>query len=461
MGIGSRPGLDSSIFRAYDIRGIYPTELDEGGAYKITRAIVKYIHPKKVAVGRDCRLAAPAVHRAVCQGFLDAGCEVWDCGVAATDMIAWASGARNFDVTINVTASHNPKEWIGMKIFKQGGEVVGGAGEIQKIGGIAADFNIQYPISNFQYEDIAKIDLLPQWIDHVLSFITPEAIKPLKVVVDAGNGVAGPIVRELFRRLPVELTEMCFEPDGNFPYHLPSPIEPKNTLALQEKVKEIGADLGIAFDGDADRMFLIDDTGQWVNGSETAALAMDALLAQDPSRVMLFNAICGWNVRDVIAKHQATAYRTMVGHAYIRKDMAKYSAYFGGEHSGHYFFQRNYNGDSGLIAAVVVLELVSRMSQPLSQLLLPYRRYFQIVETNFRVTDPKQVMQKLSEQYATGTTDWLDGVTVSYPDWWFNVRPSSNEPLLRLNVEAKSTELLRQKTDELTGLIKQLSPSSA
>ena len=448
MGISDRPGLDSSIFRAYDIRGIYPAELNEAGAYLIAKAIRQYSGCKKVVVGRDARLSAPAIHLAVCQGLLEAGCEVYDAGLTGTDMIAWATGALDFDIAINVTASHNPQEWIGLKVYSRGGEAVGGSGEIKAIGELArklSDVYIPRPLP-----ELNVIDLMPRWVGHVLSFIDVASIKPFKIVVDAGNGVAGPIVRELCKQLPLEMIELYFEPDGSFPHHLPSPIEQKNTIDLQAKVQELRADLGMAFDGDADRMFLVDNQGTWVNGSETTALVMDALLKQDPSRVVLYNAVCGWNVRDVIARYHATAYRTMVGHAYIRKDMAKYGAYFGGEHSGHYFFKDNYNGDSGLIAAVLVLELLSREGRPLSEVLQPYRQYYQIPETNSRVSDPQTVMKKLAEQYADGQVDWLDGLTVTYPDWWFSVRPSSNEPLLRLNVEAISQELLNKKATELS-----------
>jgi phosphomannomutase len=456
MGISDRPGLDASIFRAYDIRGVYPTELDEAGAYKIAQGIYQYLKPKRVGVGYDARLSAPAVQAAVCRGFADAGSEVVSFGMSGTDMVAWAAGAMDFDVTINVTASHNPKEWIGMKINQRGGEAVGGNGEIQEIGNIVADLNIQYPTSNFEYEGVAKIGLLPAWIDHVLSFIDSSVIKPLKIVVDAGNGVAGPIARELFKRLPIEVVELYFEPDGNFPHHLPSPIEPANVRDLQQRVLGERADLGIAFDGDADRMFLVDDQGRWVSGSETTALVLDELLAQDPKRIVIYNAICGWNVRDVVAKHNAIAYRSKVGHAYAKRDMKRYGACFAGEHSGHYFFKENYNGDSGLIAALVTLGLVSRDGRPLSQILQPYRKYFQIPETNFKVADSKAVMQRLAERYADGVVDWLDGLTVCYPDWWFNVRPSSNEPLLRLNVEAILEELLQGKAAELSAIIRDL-----
>ncbi|MFA5270054.1 MAG: phosphomannomutase/phosphoglucomutase [Patescibacteria group bacterium] len=451
MGISDRPGLNSSIFRAYDIRGVYPTELNEGGAYMVGKAIQRYTNCHTVAVGRDARLSAPAIHRAVCQGFRDSGCEVFDCGMAGTDMMNWAAGAKDFDVTISVTASHNPKEWIGMKLYKRGGIQIGGDGEVLAIGEVVTEED--YRPAEL---DMTKIDLLPDWIKHVLSFIDPAKIEPFKIVVDAGNGVAGPIVRELFRHLPVKIVEMYFEPDGNFPYHLPSPIEPQNVADLRQRVVIEKADLGIAFDGDADRMFLIDEQGEIVTGNETTAMVMDQLLKEDPSRIMLYGAIAGWNIRDVISKHHAVAYRTKVGTGFIKKDMQTRGAYFAGEHSGHYYFQRNYNGDSGLIAVVLVLALISQQRQPLSQILKPYRQYRQIPETNFRVGDPKLVMEKLAERYADGQVDWLDGLTVTYPDWWLNVRPSSNEPLLRLNVEAVSQELLNSKAAELSAAISDL-----
>ncbi len=444
--------MDKSIFRAYDIRGIYPTELDEQDAYRITRATFKYARPKRVAVGRDARLSAPQIHKAVCQGFKDSGCEVFDCGMTATDSMAWLSGSQDFDITVNVTASHNPADWIGMKISSKGGDAVGGAGEIQEIGEIALKLDYEYQPTDGLFE---QLDLLPGWIGHVLSFVDASKMRPLKIVVDAGNGVAGPIVRELFKHLPVELVELYFEPDGNFPNHLPSPIEPKNVADLQKKVLEAGADLGMAFDGDADRVFLVDERSGIVTGSEMTALVADEVLSQDPGRIILYNAICGWNVRDVIAKHKATAHRTMVGHGYIKKDMKKYGAYFAGEHSGHYFFQENYNCDSGLIAAVFVLALLSKEGRTLSEVLIPHRRYFQIPETNFKVQDVQVVLNELQKKYASNNIDKLDGLTIQAEDWWCNVRPSSNEPLLRLNLEAKDKATLEQMAQELTNLITQ------
>jgi len=447
--------MDKSIFRAYDIRGIYPTELDEDGAYQIARALVEYIHPKKAAVGRDARLAAPSIHRAVCLGLEDGGCEVTDCGMTGTDMMGWAAGALDFDATINVTASHNPKEWIGMKIFSRGGASVGGSGEIQELGVIVGQ-NEKNWIMPAGEPTMAKLNLVPQWIEHVLSFVDLAKMHPMKIVVDAGNGVAGPVVRELFKRLPVELVEMYFEPDGNFPNHLPSPIEPKNVEDLCRKVVEEKADLGMAFDGDADRVFLVDDTGRFVTGSEMTAMIMDEILTQDPKRTVLYNAICGWNVRDVVEKHKAHALRTKVGHGFIKKDMRTYDAYFAGEHSGHYFFKENFFCDSGVIAAMFVLSLLSGEGKKLSELLEPYRKYFQIPETNFKVTDPKRVVDGLAEKFAHEEIDWLDGLTIKTLEWWANVRPSSNEPLLRLNIEAKSPALLEQIKNELTEAVAQL-----
>lgn len=445
--------MDKSVFRAYDIRGIYPTELDEAGAYKIARAVVEYVHPKKVAVGRDCRLSAPGIHQAVCQGFLDEGCEVTDVGMIATDTKCFVAGAMDFDIAINVTASHNPKEWIGLKIDKRGGEPVGGAGEIQEIGTIVEQMESQWQLPPIDLGAVHKSDVLPSWIDHVLSFVAPDKIRPLKIVVDAGNGVAGPIVRALFARLPIELVEMYFEPDGNFPNHLPSPIEPENTADLRKKVVEEKADLGMAFDGDADRVFLIDDQGQLVTGSEMTAMILDEILTQDPTRTVLYNAICGWNVRDVVERHKAKALRTRVGHGFIKKDMRTYDAYFAGEHSGHYFFKDNYYCDSGLIAVMFVLSLMSKEGRSLVELLEPHRKYFQIPETNFNVRDKQAIIERLAERFAHEEVDWLDGITIKTLEWWANIRPSQTDPMLRLNIEAKSSALLAEVQEDLTRLI--------
>jgi len=463
--------MHKSIFRAYDIRGIYPTELNEQDAYKIAWAVFEYAKCKKVAVGHDARLSAPRIHQAVCRGFLDAGCEVTDCGMAGTDMMAWLAGAKDFDITINVTASHNPKEWIGMKIFERGGGSVGGDGEIQEIANIASNLNYQLlPITNGQLESTKDkdyclselkayqtADFLRGWVQHILSFVDVSRIKSFKIVVDAGNGVAGPTVRELFQYLPVELVEMYFEPDGNFLNHLPSPIEPKNVADLRKRVVKEDADLGIAFDGDADRVFLIDEKGGIVTGSEMTAMVMDEILTVNPYHTVLYNAICGWNVRDVITKHNTTAHPTLTGIGFIKKDMVKHDAYFCGEHSGHYYFKENYNSDSGLIAVVFTLALLSKKDESLSKVLANHRRYVSIPETNFKVQNPQEVIEALAGKYQEGKVNRLDGLTVEFEDFWFNVRPSSNEPLLRLNVEAINKEVLQQKTKNLIEFIKSFS----
>src|SRR4030042_4819973 len=250
MGISVSQGLDPSIFRAYDIRGIYPREINEVGVYKIARAIFEYARPQKVAVGRDCRLSAPAIHQAVCQSFIGSGCKVIDLGMISSDMAVFAAGRFKFDLAVMVTASHNPREWIGIKLTKRGGAPIGGEGEIEKIADIVGNLSKELKMPNEELVDVEKLDMLSEWVEHVLSFVDVAKIKSMKIVVDAGNGVAGPIVRELFKKLPVELIEMYFEPDGSFPNHLPSPIETKNIADLQRKVVEIGADLGVAFDGD-------------------------------------------------------------------------------------------------------------------------------------------------------------------------------------------------------------------
>jgi phosphomannomutase len=265
-------------------------------------------------------------------------------------------------------------------------------------------------------------------------------------------------MRELAQSLSLDIEEMYFEPDGNFPNHLPSPIEPQNVADLQKKVVEVGADLGMAFDGDADRVFLIDEKGDIVTGSEMTAMVMDTILSEDPRRAVLYNAICGWNVEDVVTRYNAVGHRVMVGHGYIKKDMKKYGAYFAGEHSGHYFFQTNFNADSGLIAAMFVLELLSKSDKTLSEVLEEHRKYLAISETNFKVGDVKAVLAKLEEEFEIQDIDKLDGLTVRAKDWWFNVRPSSNEPLLRLNLEARDENNLNIMKNRLTEFISRYEP---
>lgn len=445
--------MDKSIFRAYDIRGVYPNELNEEDAYRIAHGIFEYLKaPKIVALGMDARLSAPAIHQAVAQAFSELGATVLDLGMVSTDMTTFAAGRGLCDVAINITASHNPAQWIGMKISVRGGASVGGSGEIFEIGQI-----VETKYQDKKYvagtEKFETLNILPDWIEHVLSQVDKNVIKRFKIVVDAGNGVAGPIVRELAQSLSLDIEEMYFEPDGDFPNHLPSPIEPDNVADLRKQVVEVGADLGMAFDGDADRVFLIDEAGGIVTGSEMTAMVMDVLLTEDPTRVVLYNAICGWNVEDVIKKHNATGHRTMVGHGYIKKDMKKYGAYFAGEHSGHYFFQNNFNADSGLIAAVLVLELMSKSGKKLTELLAEHRKYVSIPETNFRVGDVAQVLAELEKEFEDLEIDKLDGLTVRGEMWWCNIRPSSNEPLLRLNLEAKDEPTLKTMQDRLTNII--------
>lgn len=447
--------MNKSIFKAYDIRGIYGQDMDDADVRMIGRAIFEYLKPKRVAVGRDARLSAPEVQENLSQALAACGVEVIDLGMVSTDMTIYAAGALDFDLAISVTASHNPKEWIGMKIQKRGGGPVGGDGELEEIGKIAMSMGpIEIPVETYTFE---KLDILDAWINHVIGFVDVAKIKPLKVVIDASNGVAGPIVERLAEKLPIQIVPLYFDPDGNFPNHLPSPIEPENVRDLQAKVLEVGADLGVAFDGDADRMFLIDERGGVVTGSETTALVMEAMLSDNPEQTVLYNAICGWNVRDVLAKFpEARSHKTKVGHSNIKKDMRTYDAVFAGEHSGHYFFKENFCGDSALITMVFVLELISVKDAPVTEILAEYRKYVQIPEVNFTVANKDLVIAEIAAKYSGGKEDWLDGVTIEYEDWWLNVRPSNTEPLLRLNIEAKTPELLAEKFGELSELIKSL-----
>jgi phosphomannomutase len=452
--------MDRSIFRAYDIRGVYPAELNEQTAYLLGRAVFEYLGGvKKAAVCRDARIAGPAIQTAFMSGLADCGVEVTDIGVMSSDVRAFATGALGYDLGVSITASHNPAEWIGMKMAKAGGVEVGGTGETLEIGEIAMRLEAEGIMYDEKIErKFGFRDITEEWISHVLSFDNSGGIKPMRIVVDAGNGVGGLMMEALVKKLPLEIIPMYFEPDGNFPNHLPSPIEPENTETLRARVVEEKADMGMAFDGDADRVYLVDENGRIVTGSEMTAMLIDALLSKDPGKVVLYNAICGWNVRDVLAKYPGVvSHRTKVGHGYIKKDMVRYGADFAGEHSGHYFFKDNFNADSGLATVVVALGLISDKSQKLSDILEEYRKYVQIPETNFVVSDVARAIEVIAQKYSDGETDRFDGITVGYPEYWFNIRPSSTEPVLRLNLEAVNQQVLQDKLVELTELIKKLS----
>jgi phosphomannomutase len=442
--------IDPKIFKAYDIRGVYPGELNEETAYKIGRAFVTYLHPDDVAVGRDMRISSPQLWESLSRGILDSGSDVIDIGLCSTDALYFAVGKFGYDAGIMVTASHNPPSYNGMKMCKKDAVPLSGQRGIDQIKELV--LKGEFPEVKAK-GIIRKHDIQKGYIAHALSFIDRKKIKPFKIVVDAGNGMAGKIIPDLFRNLPCQLIPMYFELDGSFPHHIPSPIEPENIKALREKVLEQKADLGAAFDGDADRMFLVDENSNPLGGDMVTALVAKNLLKKEKNATILYNLICSKTVPKIIEEGGGRPVRTKVGHALIKPLMKKHNAIFGGEHSGHFYFRNNWFADSGLIALLVCLELISEENRPLSVLIKSIDKFFRSGEINFRVRDQFQKIKDVEKHFSGGKVDHLDGLTAEFEDWWFNLRPSNTEPLIRLNIEASTPRLLEQKKKELIKLI--------
>ena len=438
------------IFKAYDVRGIYPDDFDEEVARRIGSAFIRFTGADGVVLGRDIRPSSPGLAGAFAEGVTSQGADVVDIGLAATDMLYFASGVLQLPGAM-FTASHNPPQWNGLKLCRAGAAPVGEDSGLMEVRDLA-ERDEPRPVA--AAGRVRTEDMLERFVDHVLSFIDPERIAPLTVVADAANGMAGLILPPVFELLPVKLVGLYLELDGTFPNHPADPIQPENQEDLRRSVTEHGADLGLAFDGDADRVFLVDERAEGVSGSLVTALVAEGMLKKEPGATILHNVICSWVVPEVIREHGGTPVRTRVGHSLIKKVMAETGAVFGGEHSGHYYFRDHYRADSGLIAALVVLEQLSEAGVPLSELLQPYRRYAASGEINIEVDDQQAVIEAVARRFADGKQDRLDGLTVEYEDWWFNVRPSNTEPLLRLNVEARDDELLQGKTDQVLAVIR-------
>ncbi len=447
--------LDPKVFKAYDVRGIYPDELDEEGAYAIGRAYVEQFEPRRMAVGRDMRLSSPQMAAAAIRGAADAGAEVLDLGLVATEMLYFAVGELGLDGGIEVTASHNPKQYTGMKIVRRGALPVGGESGLLDVRDRA--LRVGDLRGGGGEERVSAVDIWPAYVDRVMSFIDVSALGPLKVVIDAANGMAGAMLPPVLERLPtVEAVRCYFDPDGSFPNHEPNPLLPENREFIVRKTLEEGADLGIAFDGDADRCFFVDDSGEFVPGDFATALLAELILEKEPGAKIIYDVRASWAVPETIERAGGVPLVNRVGHAYIKHRMRKEDATFGGEVSGHYYFREFSQADSGVVPFLLMLELVSKRAQKLSEILRPYReRYFLTGELNTPVADVALKLQELKERYATeGTVSHLDGVSVDADGWHFNVRPSNTEPLLRLNLEARSQDLMEAKRDEVLSLIR-------
>ena len=443
------------IFKAYDVRGVYPDEFDDDAAFRIGRAFAVWLRAvgigaDRVVMGRDVRLSSPALSDAFADGLTGSGVGVADLGLSTTDMVYFASGRLDLPGAM-FTASHNPPRYNGLKLCRPGAAPVGVETGLQEIRDLAEREHGERLAGEGRRE---HVDMLERYLEHVLSFADVDGISPLVVAADAANGMAGLVVPSLFERLPCKLVPLYMDLDGTFPNHPADPIVPENQADVKRAVTESGADLGLAFDGDADRVFLVDEQAQGVSGSLVTALVAQGMLERNPGAKILYNLICSRTVPEVIREHGGEPIRTRVGHSYIKEVMAETGAVFGGEHSGHYYFRDHYNADSGLVASMVVLDQMSKAGLPLSELLEPFRRYADSGEINTEVADQEAAIERIASAHAAGRQDREDGLTVEYDDWWFNVRPSNTEPLLRLNVEADTEDLLQEKTAELLTLIR-------
>jgi len=438
--------LESKVFKAYDVRGIYPDELDEAGAEAIGRAYVEQFEPRRMAVGRDMRLSSPAMQEALMRGAAAAGAEVLDLGLVGTEMVYFAVGSLGLEGGAMVTASHNPKEYTGMKLVRRGALPVGGESGLFDV----RDRALEDSEPRGAEGTIEQYDIWPAYVDQVLSFVDVSTIKPLKVVIDAANGMAGTMLPPVLERLPIESVRCYFEPDGSFPNHEPNPLLPENREFIVRKTLEESADLGVAFDGDGDRCFFVDDTGEFVPGDFVTALFAEGVLEKEPGAKVIYDVRASRAVPDAIEAAGGVALMNRVGHAFIKARMRKEDAAFAGEVSGHYYFRDFSQADSGVVPFLLMLELISKRGRRLSEILAPLRsRYFITGELNTPVPDVALKLQELKERYADGRVSHLDGISVDFDDWHFNVRPSNTEPLLRLNLEATSEELMEQKRDEV------------
>jgi phosphomannomutase len=446
--------LDPSVFKAYDVRGVYPIELDEDGAYRVARAYAEHFEPGSVAVGHDMRTSSPAVFAAVVNGIADAGAEVVELGLVGTEMLYHAVSELGLDGGICVTASHNPQEYTGMKIVRRGALPVGGDSGLAEI---RARTDTGFgPVE--RRGPVRSENVWPSVVDKVLSFVDLEAIRPLHVVVDAANGMAGVMLPPVLERLPqLDVTRCYFEPDGTFPNHEPNPLLPENREFIVAKVTEEAADLGVAYDGDADRCFFVDDTGEFVPGDFATALLAEAVLAKAPGEKVIYDVRASWAVPETIERAGGVALENRVGHAFIKQRMRAEDAVFAGEVSAHYYFRDFSQADTGVVPFLVMLELVSRSGTTLSELLRPYREHFFLTgEINTPVADVPLKLQELKERYAAqgGRVSHLDGLSIHFDDWHFNVRPSNTEPLLRLNLEALSEQQMIEKRDDVLAVIR-------
>ena len=445
-----------TIFKAYDIRGVVPDELDAALCEQIGAAFGRFVRDRagarparRVLVARDMRTSGVELASAFAEGVQHQGLDVVDLGLASTDLVYFAAGSQDAPAAM-FTASHNPARYNGIKLCLAGARPIGqdtGLADIKRLvaSGVAA--------APTEAGRIESLDLLDDFARHVRSFVDASALRPLKVVADTANGMGGLVVPRVFDGLPFELDLLYPELDGTFPHHPADPIQPENLRDLQARVQSTGADVGLAFDGDTETVFLVDDRAEPVSGSTTTSIVATGMLEREPGATILYNLICSKAVPEVIREHGGIPVRTRVGHSFIKQVMAETGAAVGGEHSAHYYFRANFRADSGSIAALVVLDRICKAGVPLSELRRPFDRYAASGEINTTVDDPAAVIDRVAAAYAGAAQDRLDGLTVDFGDWWFNLRPSNTEPLLRLNLEGPTRSAVDAHVAEVRELI--------
>jgi phosphomannomutase len=448
--------INESIFKAYDIRGLYPSEVNEDAARLIGRGFVAYLGAKRIAVSRDMRLSSPSVAAAFIAGAREQGADVVDYGMLATDMMYFAVARDGHDGGAQITASHNPKQYNGIKLVRREAFPLSGEAGLVEIRDMIVQGTLPAPAAT--PGSLTSMGVVDDYVEHVMSFIDPSIIKPFNVVLDAGSGMAGLVAPRLFDRLPCRTTKLCFEIDGTFPNHEANPLIEENRADIVARVIKEGADIGIAWDGDADRCFFIDGAGEFIAGDFVTALLAEAFLLRHPGAKVVYDVRASYAVKDTVERYGGTALMNRVGHSFFKRRMREEGAIFGGEVTGHYYFRDNFYADNGFIPALLMLELMSRKGQTMRDLLAPLRgKYFISGEINTKMPNMRVVAEKidaLNALYASGKTYTMDGVSVEYPNWHFNVRASNTEPLIRLNLEATSQALMEQKRDEVLAFIR-------
>lgn len=443
--------VDPTIFKAYDIRGIYPEQLDEETGRAVGRAFASFLLPERVVVGRDMRLSSPSVSAALIEGLRQQRADVLDLGMVSTDQYYYACATLGLP-GVMVTASHNPAQYCGFKMVRDMPYLLSGDEGIQDLRRLieAEDFRSARGTGTIEPRDVSD-----GFVDKVLDMVDATRLRRLKVVADTGNGMVGPSLTRVYDRLPVDLVGMYLDPDGSLPNHGLDPMKPENRAELEARVVSEGADVGFAFDGDGDRFFAIDDRGQFVPGDFLTALMAQYLIEREPGATIIYDVRCSWAVRDLVEAAGGVALQERVGHSFLKPRLLSEEGVFAGELSGHYYFRDFFGADSGLVPSLILLQMMSERGQTMSQLLSPLEsRYFLSGEINSRVDDPSAKIEALAARYSDGQIERVDGISVSFADWHFNVRASNTEPLLRLNLEGRTRQRMEHQRDEVLDVIR-------